>query len=208
MQIIDIGAVLSESPEDCLALLRGNPELTSILWAYEDVFSRVFRCATQNACTEDRGDRHTDAARSFLDTVYLRLIARPSDVVGLASMLASDYLAEQFLEDYVRHPMTKNHVLYNLARLPALFEALPKTGGWQEVIVHNYGASLLNSYPTRRFTLEELVPLGIEIDRPAARALLGSALESKQLTGESKARLLELFPNDTTLKRISELEGT
>ncbi len=70
--------------------------------------------------------------------------------------------------------------------------------------MHGYGARLLNAYPQRRFALEELVPLGVDADRPAARALLGSALESKQLASESKIRLLLLLPNDSTLKWLVE----
>lgn len=204
MQVINIGALLAESAEGCLSLLRGNLEAVDVLWAYEDAFVSVFRCAIVNVGTEKRTDRYFGVSRGFLDVVYSRLISRPSDVVYLAGAMGSAELAECFLEDYVRSRLAKVQVLHNLARLPALFSALPKSGGWQEVVVHGYGAYMLDAHPGRRFSLEELIPIGIDADRPAARSLLGSALESRRLTEESEARLLSLFPDDSTLKWLAE----
>jgi hypothetical protein len=183
--------------DDQLLRLRGDAAAMRVLWAREDLFANVFRRALEVAAASDangRSDLRT-AARAFLDTTYLLLVSRPSDVVDLASAL-DEGLAVGFLKDFVHSTVAQNNVMSGIALQPDLFARLPLDGGWVEVVVLVHGMGLLNSAPERRFTIAELTPLGIDVDRPASRAVLSSALDNNQLDPTEAARLLQLFPSD------------
>jgi hypothetical protein len=100
--------------------------------------------------------------------------------------------------------LIRNDVLFNLAQLPELFNRLTPDPSWVEVVVFAHGATLLNSYPNRSFSIAELLPLGIDVDRSSSRAVLSSALDGNQLLPAEKPTLLSLFPDDAYFrKRIS-----
>ena len=198
---MDVNHLLTLNPDDQLPELRGEPETLQALWTHRDDFTKVFRRALEVVLADAGRSDLRIASRAFLDSTYLLLIAGPPDLVALASALDQD-LAVSFLNDFVRSPLSRHDVLRNVARTPDLFASLPFDGGWVEVVVVVHGMGLLNSAPDHQFTIQELIPLGIDVDRPASRAVLSSALDNNQLVSSEKEQLLRLFPSDAYFRRV------
>src|SRR5882672_4647810 len=170
---IDVGAFLVLAPEQRVQRLRGEVHLLQTLWSWEDSFRKTFQYAASIAFEDrERKEVHLNE-RAFLDLTYATLVQRPSDLVHLATAL-SPRLEVEFLRDFVRSPLIRNDVLFNLAQLPELFNRLTPDPSWVEVVVFAHGATLLNSYPNRSFSIAELLPLGIDVDRSSSRAVLSS----------------------------------
>ena len=197
----DMNALLALSLEDRLVHLRGDLAAMEVLWAREDSFVETFQSAARCCFGSNRREDFRIAARSFLDAIYTRFIAKPSDLVQLV-VSSPGHLQVALLSDFVRSPLARNDVLFNLARLPSLFAQLERDAGWVEVVVFYHGAMLLNSFPDRDFTIADLLPLGVEADTSAARAVLSSALDSNQLAPTEKPSLLSFFPADAHFRRV------
>jgi hypothetical protein len=174
---MDLNRLLTLSLDDQLLLLRGEADALQTLWARDDTFGVLFRHALKLTLSAGGRNDLRVAARAFLDTTYLLLVAAPTELVRLASALDEE-LAVGFVKDYVHSPLAQNKVISGLATQPELFHSLPRDPGWIEVVVLVYGMALLNSSPDRRFTVDELIPLGIEVDRSTSRAVLSSALDA------------------------------
>ena len=200
---MDLTHLSTLTVDDQLLRLRGDAASTRALWAREDLFRNLFRRAVAVTTTSNASVRSDVqlSARAFLDTTYVLLVARASDVVDLAAALDED-LAVRFLKDFVRSIVAQNDVLSGIASRPDLFVRLPFDAGWVEVVVLVHGMDLLNSAPHRQFTIAELTPLGIDVDRSTSRSVLSSALDNNQLDPADRARLVELFPSDAYFRRV------
>jgi len=191
-------AMLERAPEEWLLMLRGAPELIRQLAAYEDVAAVVLAKAIE-LCDAEPQTSVSLGARAVLDHTIAELIHRPRDLLSLVTALPNEDVAIRFLQIYVKHHLASFSVLLGLARLPEVFAQLPKDDSWVEVIVYQHGAALLNEFPQRQFSIEELLPLGVDADRCASRSLLSSALDSNQLTQQAIDAARALFPNDDRL---------
>jgi hypothetical protein len=67
---------------------------------------------------------------------------------------------------------------------------------WMEVAVLIYGSTRLAQAETKKVTVAELAPLGVEVERATVRSLVGSALDAGLLADEDRERPLVLFPGD------------
>ena len=181
-------------------MLRGSLELIRQLAAYEDVAGSVLAKAIE-LCDVEPETSASLGARAVLDYTIAELIHRPRDILALVTALPNEDISIRFLQIYVRHHLSSIAVLVGLARLPEVFAQLPKDDSWVEVIVYQHGAALLNEFPHRQFSVDELLPLGVDADRVTSRAVLTSALDSNQLTQQAIESARALFPHDDRLGR-------
>jgi hypothetical protein len=131
-----------------------------------------------------------------LARVFAWVVEDPEQLVSLCQAVPEDQ-AVALLNGYVRHDLSDDDVLLAVAERPETFALLPFDSGWAEVVVWRYGSVLLNRHPEKKFTIEELAPLGLHVERATLRAVLGTAFDEGQLSQAEWRRLLEIFPNDS-----------
>jgi hypothetical protein len=161
----------------------------------EIAFARTFSTALRNLATDTKEPAASEI-RTFLGNVVTRLVASPSDLVALCTLLNDDVLARAFMRLFVRHELADRDVIFGLVDSPATWAALPDDQAWMEVVVLLYGANQLNSAGGRKVKISEIAPLGIEVEKPVVRSLVGSAFDEGILDEADVARLLDLFPAD------------
>jgi len=130
----------------------------------------------------------------FLDSVCVRLIETPTDVRALCDLLPDEDAKLELLRFIARHPLVDFDLLIAFATSPEVLGTLPLDSSWVEPIVLTYGSSKLAE--NRKLSIEEIAPLGLDVERATVRSLLGSALDAGLLLEGEELRLLELFPSD------------
>jgi hypothetical protein len=170
------------------------------LWAHEDLFASAFGEAAD--LLYERSYQAYNARR-FVDLTYINLITRPGDLVALCRRLP-EQLQLPVVEAYVRHELVPQDILAAMGGAGDVYRYLPH-GGWIETPLYAYGATRLNAEPRRRFDLHELLPYGAAHDLSTSRALLGSALDSDQLTDQARAAALS--PDEAALPDPDLYEG-
>jgi hypothetical protein len=177
-------------------------------WSREGEFAATFL----NVVTArlKAGAARIDADSSaFLDSVVSRLVVRPADLLSLCAMLGEERLAREFMRFYARHELADYDVLFAIVESPALFRALPDDPQWMEVAILLYGSAKLDECGDRKLTIDELAPLGVDVERSTVRSLVGSAFDAGVLADEDCERLLTVFPDDPYFRaRLTERNKT
>lgn len=179
-------------------LLAARKDLLLKAWAHEAAFLRVFSFSQEIIRNGKEGEPAVRVARAFMDMVFCCLVSRPGDVLFLCSALSED-LRPQFLDEVVMNKLMSTHVIAAIVSDREGFARFPQEGGWIGHAVFLRGAMLADDNPGKKFEIEELIPLGVDVDRSSSRALLGSAFDEGQLTEGATKKLLELFPTDRYL---------
>jgi hypothetical protein len=188
--------VAANKRDNELGRLRRAPELLR-LWRHENQFARTFARAARTVLHSGSPSTDADAdARAFLENVVVRIVSRPADLVTLCNMVGDERIAREFMRFFVRHPLVDFDVIFALVETPSIFKALPDDPQWMEVAVLIYGTEKLNENEGRKLAIAEFAPLGIDVERPTVRSLVGSAFDAGMLADDDRRRLLELFPGD------------
>ncbi|HYO70578.1 MAG TPA: hypothetical protein VEU33_31315 [Archangium sp.] len=181
-----------------LNLLATRRDLLLSAWPYESAFLRVFAFAQEVLQDEKAGETVVRTARAFMDMIVCCLLTRPGDVLLLCNALPEDSRS-QFMDELAMNKLTSTHLLAAIVSDRELFSRFPQQGGWIGHAIFLRGSMLAEDNPGKKFEIEELIPLGVDVDRASSRALLGSAFDEEQLTEGALKKLLELFPNDRYL---------
>ena len=177
-----------------LRKVRRSSELAR-LWCNEPAFSQLFSHAmtVQAKLGAKSSDREL---ASFLNNVVARLVKHPRDLLTLCGALEDERQKREFMRFYARHELADFDVLLGLVQSPEIFTSLPDDPHWMEVVVLLYGSTQLNEAGDRKLTISEIAPLGLDVERPTVRSLVGSAFDEGLLDESDRNRLLELFPGD------------
>ena len=198
---MDMEDFIRLSLDEQVVQLRGELGLLQALWAREGAFGRVWTRVLDLLISPSNRSDLDSSVRAVADATYLQLVTRPTDLLSLIDSQREER-AIWLLRDYVRHRLARNDVICGLATMPALLARMPQDSGWLEVVVLVYGTRRLNAAPDRRFTIEDLIPLGVDTDRSTSRAVLASALDNNQLADSETERLLAMFPDDRHFRRV------
>lgn len=143
--------------------------------------------------------------RIFLGNVFTRLVQVPDDLLRLCELMGNDRLRIALLRSYVRHDLADRDVIFGLVEAPQLFHSLPDDSSWREVVVLLYGANVINTANGRLLTIDEVAPLGVDVEKSVVRFLLGSAYEDGLLHRDDALRLPAIFPGDAHFENLKPL---
>lgn len=189
-----------------LSILSVRHDLLRRLWPEEDKIKALVEFSLIENCKKDRGFyfKQTD---DFLAGVFSQ-IHRPSDLIDILSIFRVDKYQQVFLDKFVFSSVADGDVIAALVSDPVTFSKLPQTGGWIGHAIWRRAIILFQDHPNKRFEIEQLLPLGIEIDRTTARAILGTAFDEGQLSDAGIKCLLELFPSDQYFRNALNQKGS
>lgn len=189
-----------------LETLVARRDLLFRAWAHEGGFLRVFTFAQGLLQTGKEEEPTVRVARAFMDAVLCCLLNRPGDVLWLCNALPEDQRS-QFLDELVMNRLMSTHLVAAMVADKEVFGRFPQEGSWIGHAVFIRGAMLAEENPDRKLEIEELIPLGVDVEPSSSRALLGSIFDEGQLAEGAGRKLLELFPNDHYLLQAVQKRG-
>jgi hypothetical protein len=164
---------------------------------YRALLHPLFLRAHALVQAEPEGSVRHRMARDLLDNV-LHHLRSPAEVAELCEALPPPQRA-RWLQYLVSSPATDIDLVAALVWDAAVYQRFPQRGEWRGHAIFVRGTMLMNDAASRRFEIEELLPLGVDAEPGASRSLLGAAFDRGQLTERGVGALLELFPGDRYL---------
>jgi hypothetical protein len=145
-------------------------------------------------------DPRRKTAENFLTNVF-SLLRRPNELIDLCLAFPKPESALYLMDQFVFCAVADGDLIAALVSTWDTFSRLPREGSWVGHAMVRRALILSQDHPGRRFEIEELLPLGVEVDRITSRAILGGALDDGALSEAALARLASLFPNDSYFER-------
>jgi len=186
--------VLRLSEPEQFELLSRRSDLLAVVWPYESIIHGVCRIAMEKCESTKALDPVGNRAVNVLNIIY-SLIRTPSEVLQIVDSIPKR-LKVKFLERFCESTFTDGNIVAALASSRDMFRRLPYEGRWIEIAIWRRASLFLEDNPSFQFSIEDLLPFGLDPDPSTARAIVGVAFDKKQLTASALSQLSELFPGD------------
>jgi len=196
---MDPNGLMKLGSHERLTVLSVRPDLVRRLWPEEKVVRELVVEAVSILEEFREGDPRRKTAEHFLTNVF-SLLRRPSELIAICLAFPNPGSALQFMDLFVFCAVADGDLIAALVSDWDTYNGLPREGSWAGHAMVRRALILAQDHPARRFEIEELLPLGVEVDRVTSRSILGGALDDNALSETALARLLTLFPDDSYFK--------
>ena len=174
---------------DALLRVVSDPGMLAIVWANDQVLAAL--CG--HLC-------NTGLLSTVVMDTLLRKVKSRRDLQCILIGLPTS-TAEEFMDATVRSGHVSDDVIAACVASPTAFAGLPNKGGWIGHAIYVRGCQLLKQEDPKLFELEDLLPLGIDVDLASSRALLSAAAESGRLSSHAFSIARARFPQHISFRQ-------